>query len=80
MKSVSTATRSMEAFHFVSYIPYKGRLLELDGLKPFPIDHGEFLNYFIVLFIFNFILCYEKDIIIIMTCISGIIMIIIAYI
>ncbi|XP_065673583.1 ubiquitin carboxyl-terminal hydrolase BAP1 isoform X3 [Hydra vulgaris] len=40
MKSVSTATRSMEAFHFVSYIPYKGRLLELDGLKPYPIDHG----------------------------------------
>ncbi|CAG7821720.1 unnamed protein product [Allacma fusca] len=29
-----------EAFHFVSYVPINGRLFELDGLKPFPIDHG----------------------------------------
>ncbi|XP_057297259.1 ubiquitin carboxyl-terminal hydrolase BAP1-like [Hydractinia symbiolongicarpus] len=35
-----TASRSMEAFHYVSYIPCKGRLFELDGLKPHPIDHG----------------------------------------
>jgi len=39
-----TAVRSMEAFHYVSYIPYKGRLLELDGLKAHPIDHGPWLN------------------------------------
>ena len=32
--------RAMEAFHFVSYVPINGRLFELDGLKPFPIDHG----------------------------------------
>ena len=32
--------RRMEAFHFVSYVPINGRLFELDGLKPFPIDHG----------------------------------------
>lgn len=38
-----TATRSMEAFHYVSYIPYRGRLFELDGLKPRPIDHGPWL-------------------------------------
>lgn len=31
---------SAEAFHFVSYVPIDGRLFELDGLKPFPIDHG----------------------------------------
>ena len=31
----------MEAFHFVSYVPIKGRLFELDGLKPYPIDHGK---------------------------------------
>jgi len=31
---------SAEAFHFVSYVPINGRLYELDGLKPFPIDHG----------------------------------------
>lgn len=29
-----------EAFHFVSFVPIGGRLFELDGLKPFPIDHG----------------------------------------
>nr|XP_058963055.1 ubiquitin carboxyl-terminal hydrolase BAP1-like [Pocillopora verrucosa] len=37
--AVSTG-RAMEAFHFVSYVPIKGRLFELDGLKPYPIDHG----------------------------------------
>lgn len=31
----------MEAFHFVSYVPIKGRLFELDGLKVYPIDHGK---------------------------------------
>ena len=31
----------MEAFHYVSYIPYNGALFELDGLKPHPINHGE---------------------------------------
>lgn len=29
-----------EAYHFVSYVPIKNRLYELDGLKNFPIDHG----------------------------------------
>ena len=29
-----------ETFHFVSYVPIKDRLFELDGLKEFPIDHG----------------------------------------
>lgn len=36
-----SAVRTMEAFHFVSYVPIKGRLFELDGLKVYPIDHGE---------------------------------------
>ncbi|KAL5013369.1 hypothetical protein ScPMuIL_007639 [Solemya velum] len=38
-QGIST-TRTMEAFHFVSYVPVNGHLFELDGLKPFPIDHG----------------------------------------
>ncbi|XP_033647822.1 ubiquitin carboxyl-terminal hydrolase BAP1-like [Asterias rubens] len=33
-------TRARETFHFVSYVPIKDRLIELDGLKPHPIDHG----------------------------------------
>ena len=34
--------RVQEAFHFVSYVPINGHLFELDGLKPYPIDHGMF--------------------------------------
>ena len=30
-----------ETFHFVSYVPFQGHLFELDGLKKWPIDHGE---------------------------------------
>jgi len=33
--------RVQEAFHFVSYVPINGHLFELDGLKPYPIDHGK---------------------------------------
>ena len=28
------------ALHFVAIVQREGRLLELDGRKPFPIDHG----------------------------------------
>lgn len=37
---VSTGRYTGEAFHFVSYVPIHGKLFELDGLKPFPMDHG----------------------------------------
>ncbi|XP_065159733.1 ubiquitin carboxyl-terminal hydrolase calypso [Atheta coriaria] len=37
---VSTGRFTGEAFHFVSFVPIDGHLFELDGLKPFPIDHG----------------------------------------
>ncbi|PSN50046.1 hypothetical protein C0J52_04204 [Blattella germanica] len=38
--AISTGRYTGEAYHFVSYVPIRGRLFELDGLKPFPIDHG----------------------------------------
>lgn len=31
---------AIDTFHYVSYVPINGRVYELDGLKPFPIDHG----------------------------------------
>ncbi|XP_012252495.2 ubiquitin carboxyl-terminal hydrolase calypso [Athalia rosae] len=37
---MSTGRFTGEAFHFVSYVPINGRLFELDGLKPYPMDHG----------------------------------------
>ena len=35
-----SAVRTGEAFHFVSFVPLHGHLFELDGLKPYPTDHG----------------------------------------
>lgn len=37
---IPTGRVACEAFHFVSFVPINGHLFELDGLKPFPMDHG----------------------------------------
>jgi len=37
---LTSSVRTMEAFHYTCYLPINGRLFELDGLKPYPIDHG----------------------------------------
>ena len=42
--SVGSLSNSGEIFHFICFVPIDGRLYELDGLKPFPIDHGSILN------------------------------------
>lgn len=37
---IPTSRVTCEAFHFISFVPIDGHLFELDGLKPYPIDHG----------------------------------------
>lgn len=29
-----------DAFHYVSFVSVNGRLMELDGLRELPVDHG----------------------------------------
>jgi len=31
-----------DAYHFVVYVPVMGSVYELDGLKPYPVRHGEY--------------------------------------
>lgn len=34
--------KTEDAYHFVVYIPVIGSVYELDGLKPYPVRHGEY--------------------------------------
>ncbi|KAG8213553.1 hypothetical protein J3R82DRAFT_10206 [Butyriboletus roseoflavus] len=34
--------KTEDAYHFVVYIPVMGSVYELDGLKPYPVRHGEY--------------------------------------
>lgn len=38
--SSHAATSESDTYHFVSFVPVGGRLLELDGLRPHAVDHG----------------------------------------
>ena len=39
-KKCSTTMTYGDKFHYVSYVPLNGHLIEIDGLKEAPIDHG----------------------------------------
>lgn len=39
--SLTSSGRWQETFHYASFLPIDNRLIEMDSLKPYPIDHGK---------------------------------------
>ena len=38
---VVSSASTQDTFHYSSFVPIGGRLYEMDGLKPYPVDHGQ---------------------------------------
>lgn len=47
LKRKSRTSYDRTVFHYSSYVPLNGRLMELDGLKVWPVDHGIFLFFWL---------------------------------
>lgn len=44
-ENIRRPRESDDVFHFVTFVPLNGRIYELDGLQPSPIDHGPYTNF-----------------------------------
>ncbi len=42
--SITSPANSPELFHYICFVPINNRLYELDGLQPYPIDHGPIIE------------------------------------
>jgi ubiquitin carboxyl-terminal hydrolase L5 len=40
LDGLGLSKKGEDAYHFIVYLPYMGKLYELDGLRPHPVRHG----------------------------------------
>ncbi|KAF9219605.1 cysteine proteinase [Gyrodon lividus] len=45
LDGLGSSKKTEDAYHFVVYIPVMGSVYELDGLKPYPVCHGEYEEF-----------------------------------